>query len=407
MSARLLALTHVDPTNGVDGPSIRSSYILRSLSEHFDVDAVCFCRRVDMVETRGSRGLAAHHVSSLQRFPILQEQSRVRYIADHVGSVLTGVPYTSARYRNKAFAQRVDELLRRNRYQVVHVESIGLVDQLRRVPMNRVVLVHHNVESELLRAQAVDASRRYQSYLMRLHAARIEASERAYSGKVAVNVCVSELDRSRFAALCPAGRFEVLPNGVDTDYFVPERSADEQGLVFCGVLDWLPNEDAMRHFYSDVFPLLGSDRHVRMRWVGRYPKRLPGEFAACGAHLTGFVPDVRPFLRDAACVVVPLRVGSGTRLKILDAWAMGKAVVSTSIGCAGLDARDGDNLLIADSPAEFAHGVRKVLRDGPLRQSLGRAGRLTVETQYSWKVIGEAAARLYREVAAGSSAPSH
>jgi len=107
------------------------------------------------------------------------------------------------------------------------------------------------------------------------------------------------------------------------------------------------------------------------------------------------VPDVRPYVRDAACYIVPLRVGGGTRLKILDAWAMGKAVVSTSIGCEGLAARDGHNLLVRDDPDGFARAVCDVLRDETLRRRLGAKGRETVERQYSWERIGEPMSELY------------
>src|SRR6266567_6467033 len=120
---------------------------------------------------------------------------------------------------------------------------------------------------------------------------------------------------------------------------------------------------------------------------------VPGVKSA--VELTGYVPDVRPYVHDAACYVVPLRVGGGTRLKILDAWAMGKAVVSTSVGCEGLAAEDGRNILIRDDPESFAQAVRTVLRDAPLRLRLGVEGRRTVERQYSWERIGESLLSVY------------
>ncbi|HEV2130469.1 MAG TPA: glycosyltransferase family 4 protein, partial [Longimicrobiaceae bacterium] len=114
--------------------------------------------------------------------------------------------------------------------------------------------------------------------------------------------------------------------------------------------------------------------------------------------LTGYVEDPRPFVRDAACYVVPLRVGGGTRLKILEAWGMGKAVVSTSIGCEGLDAVDGENILIRDTPETFAEAVRAVLHDPELRGRLGAAARATAERRYSWEVIGGPMVRRYLEL---------
>ncbi|HEV2735546.1 MAG TPA: glycosyltransferase family 4 protein, partial [Longimicrobiaceae bacterium] len=119
--------------------------------------------------------------------------------------------------------------------------------------------------------------------------------------------------------------------------------------------------------------------------------------------LTGYVEDIRPYVQRAACYVVPLRVGGGTRLKILDAWAMGKAVVSTSIGCEGLDARDGDNVLVRDDPAEFAAAVRQVLDDEGLRARLGEGARRTAEEVYDWEVIGRSMNREYLALLGGRS----
>ena len=117
-----------------------------------------------------------------------------------------------------------------------------------------------------------------------------------------------------------------------------------------------------------------------------------------GLALTGYVQDVRPLIRNAGCYVVPLRVGGGTRIKILDAWAMGKAVVSTSIGCEGLDAIDGRNILIRDAPQDFAETVCEVLSDNKLRDRLGLEARRTVEATYSWNLLGDKMKRYYEEL---------
>jgi glycosyltransferase involved in cell wall biosynthesis len=136
-----------------------------------------------------------------------------------------------------------------------------------------------------------------------------------------------------------------------------------------------------------------------VRWVGRASDDLQQAYRdRYAVELTGYVADVRPYVRDAACYVVPLRVGGGTRLKILDAWAMGKAVVSTSVGCEGLAAEDGRNILIRDDPEGFAQAVCAVLRDGTLRRQLGTEGRQTVERHYSWEGIGGSMLSLYRSL---------
>jgi glycosyltransferase involved in cell wall biosynthesis len=177
-------------------------------------------------------------------------------------------------------------------------------------------------------------------------------------------------------------------------------------VVFVGGLEWFPNHDALRHFCEDILPRVRAAGHdVPVRWVGRAPE--PTRRAYRTQHnveLTGYVEDIRPLVRNAACYVVPLRVGGGTRLKILDAWAMGKAVVSTSIGCEGLAAEDGRNILIRDDPDGFAQAVCAVLQDEALQRRLGAEGRRTVERLYEWERIGESLLTSYTSLLAPNRA---
>jgi len=169
-------------------------------------------------------------------------------------------------------------------------------------------------------------------------------------------------------------------------------------------MSWFPNEDALAFFAQDILPLIrAADARVKVTWVGRALPREIDMFARRGIQLTGHVDDIRGYVRGAACYVVPLRVGGGTRLKILDAWAMGKAVVSTSVGCEGLDAVDGQNILIRDDPTAFAAAVTTVLGDPALRASLERNARLTAEQKYSWEVIGATMRRAYAPIVAANS----
>ncbi len=157
-----------------------------------------------------------------------------------------------------------------------------------------------------------------------------------------------------------------------------------------GGLNWFPNRDALDHLANDVLPFLRDRKATStVTWVGHASPSERTSFAARGVQLTGYVDDVRPYVHDAACFIVPMRVGGGTRLKILDAWAMGKAVVSTSVGCEGLDAVDGYNILIRNDAESFAVAVKTVLGDADLRARLGTNARRTVESTYAWPVIGE------------------
>ncbi|HET8771532.1 MAG TPA: glycosyltransferase family 4 protein [Gemmatimonadaceae bacterium] len=390
----LLAQTLPFPPDG--GVNIRIYNVLRLLSRHYDVTLLCFMRRAE----RQAEGAVAAGIAGLLPyadvavFPIPQEYSRVRMLWDHLRSVVQRRAYTWYVYESQAFDERLSQLLTTRRFDVAQIDSLDLARYIPALDGMPVICVHHNVESALMERRAgMEASAWRRAYL-RLQARWLARLETYWCRRVALNVAVSEPDRALLEAQSPGGRYTSVPNGVDIDSFRPAAPGGrESGIVSTGGLNWFPNADGLKHFCADILPRVRAvcpPDATTVRWVGRADdmtrRRLKAE---SDVELTGYVDDVRPYLRAAACFVVPLRVGGGTRLKILDAWAMGKAVVSTSVGCEGLDARDGENILVRDDPAAFAEAVTAVLRDPELRHRLGAAARRTVERTYSWDVIGE------------------
>ncbi|MBI3491888.1 MAG: glycosyltransferase [Acidobacteria bacterium] len=181
-----------------------------------------------------------------------------------------------------------------------------------------------------------------------------------------------------------------MPTGVDTSYFHPNGArAAAAELVFTGSMDWFPNEDAVLNFVDAILPRIrAAVPAVTLSVVGRAPSApLRAAVEAAGGRVTGTVPDVRPFVDRASVYVVPLRVGGGTRLKIFEALAMGKAVVSTSVGAEGLPIAPGVHFVQADEPRAFADAVVSLLRDPARRRALGAAGRRLVEEKYSWTQV--------------------
>lgn len=399
---RLLFLCHTLPYPPDLGVHIRTYHTLRLLAREFRITLLCFYRREDRptaaeVET----GLAELRklVDEAHAFPIEQSQSRARYVLDHVRSLVGGRAYTEFVYESQAFRNQLRTFLRSGPFDLIHIDSLDLAPYLSAFQSDSVVCVHHNVESELLRRRAGNEksalARRYIAY----QADRVESLERAWCERFALNIAVSEQDRRSFLELAPAARFLVVPNGVDTMQFAMSEQPQE-GVVFVGGTQWFPNRDALVHFCADILPhLRTSGETTSVRWVGRAPEPMIRSYREqYGVDLTGYVPDVRPYIDSAACYIVPLRVGGGTRLKILDAWASGKAVVSTSIGCEGLAARDGVNILIRDDPASFAQAVRDVLSNSELRNRLGRMARETAVSMYDWEVIGKPMVENYHEI---------
>jgi glycosyltransferase involved in cell wall biosynthesis len=235
---------------------------------------------------------------------------------------------------------------------------------------------------------------------LRLQSCLMTKVERHWCSRIALNVVMSEQDGVRLRQLAPDARVAVFENGVDANEFHVNGGVGA-GVAYVGGTNPAPNLDALEYFCEQILPHLPPpDEQFPVRWIGRASAEQQQRYHdQYGVSLTGYVDDVRPLMAQAACHIVPLRVGGGTRLKILNAWAMGKAVVSTSVGCEGLEVKEGGNILIRDEPKAFADAVRQVLGDPMLRCRLGKQGRQTVERRYGWDVIGRRMVDTYRELA--------
>ena len=191
----------------------------------------------------------------------------------------------------------------------------------------------------------------------------------------------------------------MLPNGVDTLEFRPSATPPTGDIVFVGGHTWFPNSDGMEYFARAILPIIRKRLpDISVTWVGRASTEIRFRFEKLGVTMTGYVEDIRPFVYKARCNVVPLRIGGGTRLKILDAWALGKAVVATPVGCEGLSTADDANILIRESPEAFASAVVDVLSDSGLRTRLERGGRATAEDEYDWRVLAAKMLALYHRL---------
>jgi len=402
---RLLFLCQTLPYPPDGGVWIRTYHVLRLLARTFDITALCF-ERASSSATRaggdidtGRDGLG--RLADVEVFPVPQNHSRLRYAWDHLRSVTRGRVYTQFLYQSRAFQRRLTELLSSTAFDLVHADS--LVDLARYLPLCEglpIVGVHHNVESDLLRRRAAVETRGVRGAYLRYQARLMQEVERKWCAHVTLNVAVSAPDRASLQRIAPDARVTVVPNGVDVEELRP-TAAQGDGMAFVGGANWFPNRDALEFFCGRILPhLRTAGAAARIRWIGAASAEQQRSYGErYGIELTGYVNDVTPFARAAACHIVPLRVGGGTRLKILNSWAMGKPVVSTSVGCEGLAAADGDNILIRDEPRAFADAVMAVLRDAALARRLGERGRDTAERLYSWDVIGRQMIDTYMRIA--------
>jgi glycosyltransferase involved in cell wall biosynthesis len=405
---RLLFLCQTLPYPPDGGVWIRTYHVLRLLARVFDVTALCFERASSTADSAtpdvaGDRS-ALHRLADLDVFAIPQRHSHSRYVWDHLRSAVSGRVYTRYLYDSRPFAARLREVLRSTAFDLVHVDSMDLAryfPALRGLP---IVCVHHDIESELLRRRAALERSPWRRVYVRHQARLMREVERRWCPRIALNVVTSERDRELLARVAPGSRLEVVPNGVDTDEYRPGGRTTTD-IAYVGGTAPFPNLDALDFFSEQILPHIRSVvPQASARWIGRASPAQQRQYRdQYGIELTGYVDDAQPLMRDAACHVVPLRIGGGTRLKILNAWAMGKAVVSTSIGSEGLAAVDGDNILIRDEPADFAAAVVDVLENETLRARLGAAGRTTAERLYSWDAIAAPMLETYLTLAHAQS----
>ena len=398
---KLLFLCQNLPFPPDGGALIRSYHTMRLLSERYEVTALCFFRKASLADSdavsRGRQGLT-RLARTVEVFPIPQETSGLRLFLDHARSLLGRRAYTRWTYESREFRRRVELLIEENAFDIVHLDSLDLVGYLPALSGQRISVAHHNVESRLLHHRG-KAEKGLRGFYLRLQARLTEGEERRWCPRVDLNIAVSDEDRESLEAIAPGSKVIVAPNGVDTQAFQPSDEVPENEIVFVGGYTWFPNRDGMEYFAKEILPSIRKYHpSVPITWVGRAPDDVIHRMSHIGIHMTGYVKDIRPFVARAKCFIVPLRVGGGTRLKILDAWSLGKAIVSTSAGCEGLAVETGSNILVADSTADFAACVSRVLNDDTLRERLERNGRQTVEAHYDWTIVGEIMGHSYRNI---------
>jgi len=253
-----------------------------------------------------------------------------------------------------------------------------------------VVLFEHNVEYLIWKRLCDLETVSWRKALLAIEWRKLRAREAAACRNVDLTIAVSEHDRDRLAAMAPGADVTWIPTGVDTDYFNPALNRERPNhIVFSGSMDWHPNEDAVRYFCNDILPIVRRDiPDVTFSIVGRNPSsELADAAQAAGATVSGTLDDIRPAIAEASLCVVPLRAGSGTRLKIFEALSMGKAVVSTTVGAEGLDITPGVHYVVADGAPPFAEAVVSLLKDNDRRRHIAAAGRALVEARYSWAQV--------------------
>jgi sugar transferase (PEP-CTERM/EpsH1 system associated) len=371
------------------GARTRSYHIIRALTREHDVSLLVLTTSHERREAHPPQEL------KLQRYieVAIGQTSRPKKRLKQIFWILRGRSPLVESWRLKEMQEELDELFAKQHYDIVLFEGCEMAAGYRLPRSTQVIIDEHNVEYELLYRMYQSKGPLIWRWYKWWESRQMRAAElRCWSQSRGVLV-TSTREASLIKLSLPNAAVHVVPNGVDLENFRDADNACEIGdhIVFTGAMDYYPNIDAVLHFARECWPVIRSKApHVTWAIVGRNPPSSVLKLGNVpGITVTGSVPDVRPYLAAATVAIVPLRIGSGTRLKILEAFAMKKAVVSTSLGCEGIDVVPGVHLLMVDQPEAFAQCVVDLLQDQARRAALGSAGR-ELARAYSWRRVGDA-----------------
>jgi len=325
---------------------------------------------------------------------------------DYLRRLPRSAPYAVSKFTDLRVASTVKKWLGDSRFDVAVCDflsaSLNFPDHLT-VPS---VLFQHNVESSLWQRMASTEKNLARKISYSIESAKMSRYERSALNRFHHVIAVSDHDREQMLAMDPTCAISVVPTGVDTEKFAvaPPASLNPPRIAFVGSMDWEPNIDAAEYFCRDIWPqILVSYPNAQFQLIGRSPHPRVKRLASESVIVTGTVPAVTDFLREAAVVIVPLRIGGGTRLKIYEAMAMGKAVVSTTIGAEGLDFVSGRDLVLADDAASFAESILTLLRDAELRHKYEVAAA-ALAARFDWSRIAQQFAEILQSVSQSSNA---
>jgi len=424
---RILYVARYIPCAPLSGGTIRALHLIRAASGIADVTLV----GAESDPSRCDFDLVAPLIASVQLVPPLpyRDESRpmpglpipLRYAYNVARLVTRPDPFSRLMIDREAVCRAVYDLLRSQRVDLVVVDytevAAAMADVVKAwggpsvaAVMDVLSVLEDRRQTLLLRQQV---GRRRPSIAKWLAVRQLQALERRILGSYTRVAAVSEVDAVHLQRLVAGKQVAVIPNGVDVEYFgapmplstdVAAASESNETLIFTGQLRYRPNIDALHFFVDDILPLIQATRPgVRFWIVGSSPGSDVLDLAMrAGVEVFASVPDVRPYLTGSSVAVVPLRLGSGTRLKILEALAAGRPVVSTSIGAEGLDVEEGRDLLIADTAKQFAAAVVRLLEQPEEAKVLAAQGRDTVNRRYTWDSIGARFQELLRETSGGS-----
>jgi polysaccharide biosynthesis protein PslH len=398
---RILMIANSLPYPMVSGDRIRNYNLLRRVANLHEVSLAAFLESPEDIEG----------ISQLQQFCAavetagFPERSRLAKVAGMLRYAAEGKPPDLNLLYSEELVEKIRQLVAGKDFDIVQIDTrMGLY--LETLPKNlrrKSILMF----ADFTLQQSGRISKVEQNWYRKLRRLLLSVTmgywETRYAEKYDRCTTVSVADQQLLVKANPRLQVDVIPNGVDIEKYQPLALPPEDippYLMFIGHMGYPPCVDAMLFFCREIFPFIRHKIDLAELWiVGRDPRQEVLELDGNGVHVTGRVEDVVPYYQQSAVCVVPLRAGGGTRLKILEAMALGRPVVSTTIGCEGLDVVDNEHLLIADEPKQFAEKTVRLLADQQLYQHIATEGRKLVVRKYDWNIIADRMMQIYNELA--------
>ena len=345
-------------------------------------------RNYYLVEALKKRGVDVHE---LMCTGVYEKSSVIHEVMNMLVTMFVGIPFSVQKRTSQLIKKDITDYIQKTQVDVIICDSIYRALNIPWEAQAKKILYEHNIESKIIRRYMQTERNIFKKFFAYLECEKFEQFEKKMWAKFDYCIACSDVDKKIIEAVTSKNNTITVDNGVDTQYFNPDSYPVERNtLVYTGQIGWYPNEDALVYFIEEIMPMVNQAiPEVKVLIVGDKPSNRIKELSQKDSRITvtGFVDDVREFMGKASVYIVPLRIGSGTRLKILEAMSMKKAIVTTSIGCEGLRVEDGKQLLIRDDPRDFADAVLSLLKDENLRRELGNNGRKLVEEKYDWKVV--------------------
>lgn len=327
---------------------------------------------------------------------------------DYLRRMFQAAPFAVSKFTDAGVKRRLASWLGGSEFDVAVCDFLSASRNFPNSPTVPCVLFQHNVETALWHRLAATEPNLVRRLAYRMEAWKMARYETGALSRFPQVIAVSDHDRQEMLKMDSSCEITVVPTGVDTRLYAVagHAEANPPRIVFTGSMDWEPNVDAVTYFCREILPQIRAEfSDVIFQIVGRNPHAKVRGLASDSVEVTGTVPSVADYLRDATVVIVPLRIGGGTRLKIFEAMAMGKALVSTSIGAEGLDVQTGRDLILADGSRAFADAVLLLLRNGELRRKYEQAA-VKLAAQHDWSSIAERFASVLESAVGSGKNPS-